>query len=673
MTVQDHQLRIAAKNPCRIASTVDLGLTGLAVIDGVTPVAGDRVLAKDQTAGEENGIYVAASGAWARALDMDDVANDRIEAGLSVYIQEGTANTKKTFVLTTSGAIVLDTTALVFELGPTAGAGSSLAGSTGATDNALLRADGTGGATVQASGVTVDDSQNMAALASVSMVEQASAPVVPGAGNGAFWVKQETGVNLPAFTDENALDLSIPRSITLARSMPAVGTDSVELGSFSPNSAGQSFSLFVYTGTTTSNDYVAHHRFILRNANNSGGFQIHQPLYTSGPLNNGLFGDMIQVEVDVAVGGAISLRARSYIGIAQTVYFRLGFDGDDLGVFTPSSTQATTAAATTNLPSSMLTMTELVHSAFAGTGIVAWKPFYMEERAAADTDTAGFGQLWVQNTNPNVLVFTNDVGTDTVLGDMSAPSSSVDNALPRFNGTTGKLMQGGNASNNVILNDTGDLLPEVNDGGALGSGTFGWSDLFIASGGVINFVNGDVTITHFTNTLSFAGAASGYNFDAPLFLTERAAALANQSTKGQLWIKNETPSAIVYSDDIGVDASLLHYSPVKRPCRLATTANIADLAAGAPDTVDGVTVVAGNRILVKNQSTGNQNGIYRVVTVGTGANGAWVRDGDWAVGALNHIEAGVETYIQEGTQSGTRFTLSTTGPITVGTTAITFA
>lgn len=54
--------------------------------------------------------------------------------------------------------------------------------------------------------------------------------------------------------------------------------------------------------------------------------------------------------------------------------------------------------------------------------------------------------------------------------------------------------------------------PSSNDATALGTGALGWSDLFLASGGVINFGNGDVLATHSTNALTFSGAASGYTF-----------------------------------------------------------------------------------------------------------------------------------------------------------------
>lgn len=61
---------------------------------------------------------------------------------------------------------------------------------------------------------------------------------------------------------------------------------------------------------------------------------------------------------------------------------------------------------------------------------------------------------------------------------------------------------------------SGAATPATNDAAALGTSSLMWSDLFLASGGVINWNNGDVTITHSANTLAFAGASSGYTFDA---------------------------------------------------------------------------------------------------------------------------------------------------------------
>ena len=49
------------------------------------------------------------------------------------------------------------------------------------------------------------------------------------------------------------------------------------------------------------------------------------------------------------------------------------------------------------------------------------------------------------------------------------------------------------------------LSPVTSDGVALGTGSLMWADLFLASASVINFNNGDVTITHAANTLTIAG------------------------------------------------------------------------------------------------------------------------------------------------------------------------
>lgn len=50
----------------------------------------------------------------------------------------------------------------------------------------------------------------------------------------------------------------------------------------------------------------------------------------------------------------------------------------------------------------------------------------------------------------------------------------------------------------------------------LGTTGFPWGSVFLKSGAVLNLANGDVTITHASNTLTFAGAATGYVFDSTI-------------------------------------------------------------------------------------------------------------------------------------------------------------
>jgi len=101
-------------------------------------------------------------------------------------------------------------------------------------------------------------------------------------------------------------------------------------------------------------------------------------------------------------------------------------------------------------------------------------------------------------------------------------------------------------------------------------------------------------------------------------------------------------------------------------CKAATTGNVdlsADLQNG--DTLDGVTLATGNRVLVKDQSTASQNGIYTVVASGTAS-----RDTDFdAIGEL----AGQLVIIQEGSTNSDKIFLCTTDTsATLGSDTITF-
>lgn len=106
---------------------------------------------------------------------------------------------------------------------------------------------------------------------------------------------------------------------------------------------------------------------------------------------------------------------------------------------------------------------------------------------------------------------------------------------------------------------------------------------------------------------------------------------------------------------------------VKKSVRVATTGNIATLAGGAPSTVDGISLAVNDRILVKDQTTTAQNGIYIVQTLGTGANGTWVRAAD--ADAIDEIASAIVSVDSGLTYGGftydndlkTTDTLGTTG------------
>ncbi len=143
------------KASVRVASTANIDLTTgtLLTIDGIALAAGDRVLVKDQTTASQNGIYVAASGAWTRAVDAD--SNAEVTAGMATTAAEGTVNGDKVFILITNDPIVLGTTALAFtQLG---GGAAAKAGGAGLTETATSYDVGAGlGITVTADAVAID-------------------------------------------------------------------------------------------------------------------------------------------------------------------------------------------------------------------------------------------------------------------------------------------------------------------------------------------------------------------------------------------------------------------------------------------------------------------------------------------------------------------------------------
>ena len=108
----------------------------------------------------------------------------------------------------------------------------------------------------------------------------------------------------------------------------------------------------------------------------------------------------------------------------------------------------------------------------------------------------------------------------------------------------------------------------------------------------------------------------------------------------------------------------------KQATRAVTTVNIT-LSGGAPSQVDGVTLSHNDRVLVTGQTTASQNGIYYIVTLGSGSNGTWARSTD--SNQTGELLAGTIIMVTEGQiYADTQWKLITDNPIVIGTTSLTF-
>ncbi|MBP5957274.1 phage tail protein [Pseudomonas anatoliensis] len=106
--------KLDGKQSVRIAATGNVVMKGAQQIDGVAVIAGDRVLLANQTLAKDNGLWIAANGDWVRANDASTSA--KVTPGLTVMVEEGTANGDSLWHLTTNAPITLGTTALTFKM-----------------------------------------------------------------------------------------------------------------------------------------------------------------------------------------------------------------------------------------------------------------------------------------------------------------------------------------------------------------------------------------------------------------------------------------------------------------------------------------------------------------------------------------------------------------------------
>jgi hypothetical protein len=185
----------------------------------------------------------------------------------------------------------------------------------------------------------------------------------------------------------------------------------------------------------------------------------------------------------------------------------------------------------------------------------------------------------------------------------------------------------------------------------------------------INESNGAITITPNLATSASAGLLSASDFSKLADATSEATANKLVIRDGAGQAKFGTPTDPAHAATKGYVDAARSGLDVKASVRAATTAPInlaSDLEAG--DTLDtNVTLVAGDRVLVKDQSTASENGIYVVQ-----ASGAAVRATDFDDNA--EVTPGAFTFVEEGTlNADSGWVLTTNGTINVGVTGLTWA
>ena len=275
----------------------------------------------------------------------------------------------------------------------------------------------------------------------------------------------------------------------------------------------------------------------------------------------------------------------------------------------------------------------------------------------AYTGLTGTVPTWNQNTTGNALTATSATTATTATSATTATNvayTGLTGTVPTWNQSTS-----GNAATATALTATLGVT-----GG--GTGLTGYT------AGDILYANGATTLTKLGK--GTAGQVLTIRSNVPVWSTPTSLEVsdslaylptnkAGDTMTGLLTLSGAPTADLHAATKAYVDANSQGLD-VKASCRVASTGNIA-LSTGTALIIDGVQTVAGNRVLVKNQTLSVDNGIYVV------AAGAWSRATDADTTA--ELSAGMFTFVSEGTQNAdSGWVLVSNDTITIGTTSIDF-
>jgi hypothetical protein len=205
--------------------------------------------------------------------------------------------------------------------------------------------------------------------------------------------------------------------------------------------------------------------------------------------------------------------------------------------------------------------------------------------------------------------------------------------------------------------------------------THGDNALFAVAAGSTSSA-GILQLTDSTSSTSTTTAATPNSVKSAYDLANAALPKSGGTMTGAITLAADPSSALHAATKQYVDAVKTGLD-VKDSVHVASTANISvtysatggtsarGQITGATNSIDGVTLVAGDRILLKDQSTGAQNGIWVVTTAGTGSNGVWDRATDFDSDV--EVTPGAFTFVEEGTvNADSGWVLTTNAPIVIG-------
>jgi hypothetical protein len=636
------------KASVRVISRENITLSGTQTVDGVLLNEGDRVLVAGQTSGSENGIYVVASGTWARSDDAN--TDGKVKAGLFTFVTEGSVNQDSGWVLATDNPIFVGTTSLLFT--QFSGAGQISAGDgitkTGNTLNVV---------TAGSDRIVVNADSIDLATAGVQGTYNIVTTDQYGRTVSAFLRTLTAGTTGLSITDGDGVNAN--PIISLAGDVVAIA-----------NITGNGLVSRTATGTMAT-------RTIQGTSN--------QITLADG---DGVSGNPTVSLTDFGTSGTYNVVITDSKGRVESAFLR-SLTSASTAALTITNADGTSGNPTITVDADLIALANLTTMGFAA-------------RTAADTWTTRIVEVGIG------LSITN---ADGILGNPSIALQGSLSALANLS-STGIIVQtavGTVASRTLISNAT--ALTISNADGISGNPTFDidadlkavaalttngfavrtaadtWTTRAIqGTTGTIVVTNGDATsadpvITLDTVTDDTTGTFLKFTRDsygrvqgttAVVLADIKALAddeyinTAGDTLTGFLTLHADPADSMHAVTKQYVDAVATGLD-LKASVRAATVNANIDLATGGTLTVDGVALAVGDRVLVKNQTDATENGIYVV------AAGEWLRATDADGTPDSEVTSGMFTFIEDGVVNGDNgWTLVTNDPIVLGTTPLQF-
>ena len=658
------------------------------LIDGTNATTNDRVLIKDQADAKQNGVYkVTAQGSASvpyvltRATDFD--ASPSFEhigsSGDAVYVTSGAYNSNQGFITLstgtgTDGTYIIGTDDITF--GQFTGTATFVAGNgvtiTGNTINVESANSGrivVGGDSIDLALVTRTNTSGTAGKSFIQSFTTDSYGRVTGA------VTADTAITLGTDTSGNYVaSLVAGTGITLTNNTGETATPTVEVTANTYDAYGASST--VAGNLTTHANLTEAHGATGAVVGTTNTQTLTNKTLTSPKINENVALTASATELNVLDGiTATTAELNILSGVTATAAEINYVDGVTSAVQTQLDAKAPLASptftGTVTLPSGTVTSVMIADGTIVNADINA--------SAAIDKTKISGTAITAGDTG---TVTSTIIANDTIVN-ADINSSAAISVSKLAGGTSGQMLITGAAGpiyvtpyGDIAMDSTGQFAIAANSV-ALGTKTTGdYVASLVAGTGVTLSNNTGESATPTIAIGQAVGTASNVQF-------------ANITATGTVTLAADPASALQaatkqYVDNV-VSGINFHQSVVAATSgNLAGTYNngtsgvgatITKASNGSIGTIDGATVVVGNRILLKSQTDPKENGIYTITAVGSGS-APWVvtRATDADNNPTGELAAGDFCFVTGGsTNAGYGYiNNSTASPIVIGTSDITY-